>query len=96
VRSLEQGYRGKSTIAADLTKSFGDWRVAVRSLRRLPGFSLASIAMLGIGLGAGAASWSIYDAVLVRPLAYPDAERLVYLSVLLPGENEPGASLSFH
>lgn len=94
-RSLARSYGGETGTLRDFTRSLADWRVAVRSLARRPGFSLAAILMLSVGLGAGAASWSIYDAVLVRPLTYPSADRLVYLSCLLPGENEPGASLSF-
>lgn len=95
VRSLERSYRGDEERSREMLRAFADWRVAARSLMRRPGFSAAAIFMLSVGLGAGAASWSIYDAVLVRPLAYPAADRLLYLSCLLPGENEPGASMSF-
>jgi hypothetical protein len=93
VRSLERSYGGRDARVADAVRALADWRIALRALVRRPGFSVAAILMLGVGLGAGAASWSIYDAVLVRPLSYPNADRLLYLSVLLPGENEPGASL---
>ena len=49
------------------------WRV----LRRQPGFSAAAIASLALGIGANAAMVGVIDAVLVRRLPFPDADRLV-------------------
>ena len=49
------------------------WRV----LRRQPGFSTAAIASLALGIGANAAMLGVIDAVLVRRLPFPDADRLV-------------------
>src|SRR5437867_475517 len=54
-------------------------RVAIRSLRKTPGFALAFILTLGLGIGANTAIFSIINGVLLRPLPYPDAERLVHL-----------------
>lgn len=96
-RSLATSYRSgaRQSLWSVLSASGGEWRTAARGLRRRPGFALAAIATLTIGLGAAAASWSIFDALLLRPLDYPQSDRLLYLSVHLPGEAEPGASLSF-
>jgi predicted permease len=52
---------------------------AARGLRRAPGFALAAVLMLGVGLGASTALFSVVQAVLVRPLPLPDSERLVRL-----------------
>ena len=57
-----------------------DLRVTVRSLARTPGFTLAAITALTaltLGLGASTAIFSVVDAVLLKPLPYPDAERIV-------------------
>ena len=56
-----------------------DCRHAVVGLRRSPGFTLSVVVTLALGVGATTAIFSVVYAVLVRPLPYPDADRLVYL-----------------
>jgi predicted permease len=56
---------------------FRDIRHAVRGLRRTPGFALAVVLTLALGVGGNTAIFSVVDQVLVRPLPYPDGERLV-------------------
>jgi len=53
------------------------FRYAFRSLSRRPGFAALSILALALGLGANAAIFRVFDAVLLRPLPYPDADRIV-------------------
>src|ERR1700722_11147253 len=50
---------------------------AVRGLLRNPGFALAAILTLALGIGAVTAIFSVADAVLLRPLPYPEQSRLV-------------------
>src|SRR5690606_18156000 len=50
---------------------------ALRSLLRAPGFAASSVVTLGVGLGATAAIFTLVDAILLRPLPYPDADRVV-------------------
>src|SRR5690606_31183199 len=50
---------------------------STRSLLRAPGFTVSSVLTLGVGLGATAAIFTVVEAVLLRPLPYPDANRVV-------------------
>ncbi len=54
-----------------------DVRSAARSLRRAPGFVLLALLTLTLGIGANAALFGVVRSVLLRPLPYPDADRLV-------------------
>ncbi len=54
-----------------------DLRYSFRTLLRAPGFALASILTLALGIGANTAIFSVADAVLLRPLPYPNSNRLV-------------------
>jgi putative ABC transport system permease protein len=57
----------------------GDVAYALRSLKRTPAFTLAAIVTLAVGIGATTAIYSVVDRVLLRPLPFLDADRLVYI-----------------
>ena len=54
-----------------------DLRFGLRQLRRTPGFTFAAVTALALGVGATTAIFSVLDRVVLRPLAYPNADRLV-------------------
>ncbi len=62
-----------------LEKWIGDFRHAARSLGRAPGFTLIVVATLALAIGANAAIFSVVNVVLLKPLPFPNADRLVYI-----------------
>ena len=54
-----------------------DVRYALRTLTKSPGFTFAVIAILGIGIGANTAMFTVLNGVVLKPLEYPDANRIV-------------------
>jgi predicted permease len=63
---------------------FSDVRYACRSLLRTPGFAIAAVLTLAIGIGANTAIFSIVDHVILRPLTYEDPDRLYVVHESLP------------
>ena len=73
---------------------FEDISLAVRGLRRNPSFALLSVLVLGLGIGATTTVFSAVDAVLLRPLPYPQADRLAQITLNFQARGVNGDSQS--
>ena len=61
-----------------------DVRYAVRTLRRSPGFAVVAVLTLALGIGATTAIYSVVDTILLQPLPFADADRLVRIAENVP------------
>jgi hypothetical protein len=93
--SLARKAFGNRTLVAEVTRemwglawverTWQDLRYALRVLHHSPGFSIAVIFSLALGIGASTAVFSIADTVFLRPLPYSDPNALLWVSVHFPG-----------
>jgi len=73
---------------------WNDFRFALRQLRKSPGGSLVIVATLALCIGANTAVYSVVDAVLFRPLPYPEHDRLALVVTYIAGNGEGGLDTS--
>src|SRR6187455_1440539 len=66
-----------------------DFRHAARGLARTPGFTLVVVATLALAIGANTAIFSVVKVVLLEPLPFPNADRLVHIGGSAPGTDQP-------
>src|SRR5690242_3989455 len=71
---------------------FEDVKYSLRTFVRNPGFTLAAIAALALGIGTNTAIFSVVNAVLLKPVPFPDPDHLVMLMNTAPQGMAPAAS----
>lgn len=90
---LQQDRRELQTLPV-IESLWEDLRFATRVLGKSPGFTLIALLTLTLGLGINCAIFTVVNAVLLRPLAYPDSGRLVLIERHFPEITIPAASVT--
>jgi predicted permease len=71
---------------------FKDLKHSLRAFRHSPAFTIAALAALTLGIAANTAIFSVVNAVMLRPVSFPDPDRVVSFMNVSPGGSGPGAS----
>src|SRR3954463_13793238 len=73
-----------------------DFRFALRQLRKSPGFTAVAVLTLALGIGACTAIFSLFETVLLRPLPYPEGNRVMFVQQQFKGtQNIPFSWANF-
>ena len=73
-----------------MSSLFQDLRYAVRTLLKSPGFTLAAVLTLALGIGATTTVFSVVEGILLKALPFPDAGRLVLITQAREADRGPG------
>jgi len=87
IREVRAGY--------NLEGLFRDARFGLRMLLKTPGFTVVAVATLALSIGANTAIFSLVNGALLRPLPFPDAERIIYIEGKNPAAGISQGNISF-
>src|SRR5215471_5693892 len=87
IREVRAGYNLESLLR--------DVRFGARMLLKRPGFTIVAVATLGLSIGANTAIFSLVNGVLLRPLPFPNAERIIYIEGKNPAAGISESNISF-
>src|SRR5438477_247630 len=87
IREVSAGY--------NLEALFRDVRFGLRMLLKTPGFTVVAVATLGLSIGANTAIFSLVNGVLLRPLPFPDPDRIIYIEGKNPAAGISQSNISF-
>jgi len=76
-----------------MTDLWSDIKHAIHLFVKSPGFTIAAVSALALGIGANTAIFTVVNAVLLKPLGYPDSDRIMQILLTGPGGSGPGASI---
>ncbi len=98
MESREESLRIRGGFRALVADGIRDLRVGLRSLARKPAFSGVVILVLALGIGGTSAIFTLVDAVVLSPLPFPDADRLVAVQHAAPGRGlaDAGQCAAWH
>jgi len=71
-----------------------DFRLALRRIRKHPGFALTAVIVLALSIGSSTAVFSVLYQALLKPLPYPDGRRLVFVHNFFPKNQVPVEGVS--
>jgi putative ABC transport system permease protein len=94
VEQLKEEIR-ESRAGYDLEALFQDVRFGLRMLLKTPGFTIVAVTTLALSIGANTAIFSLVNGVLLRPLPFPDAERIVYFEGKNPAAGITDSNISY-